>query len=198
MKYVAITGENFYYSEMKNVCEFLYENGYKIEETDFKQKLKENDVLDCKSESNFNKKYQTVNKRIKAMTVGLMKKIITENIENGKFINLYLILCMERFITDFMDEVIREKFINFDYTLAESDFRNYLKHKEEQSEIVNNWTESGKEKMLVKVKNFLSEGGFIKKQKDGSYKISKPLIDEEIIEEIRKNGNKEILKTMLY
>ena len=198
MKYVAITGENFYYSEMKNVCEFLYGNGYKIEETDFKQKLKENDVLDCKSESNFNEKYQTVNKRIKAMTVGLMKKIITENIENGKFINLYLILCMERFITEFMDEVIREKFINFDYTLAESDFRNYLKHKEEQSEIVNNWTESGKEKMLVKVKNFLSEGGFIKKQKDGSYKISKPLIDEEIIEEIRKNGNKEILKTMLY
>ena len=45
MKYAAITGENFYYSEMKNVCEFLYENGYKIEEIDFKQKLKENDIL---------------------------------------------------------------------------------------------------------------------------------------------------------
>ena len=52
--------------------------------------------------------------------------------------------------------------------------------------------------MLVKIKNFLSEGGFIKKQKDGSYKISKPLINEEIIEEIRENGNKEILKIMLY
>ena len=198
MKYAAITGENFYYSEMKNVCEFLYENGYKIEEIDFKQKLKENDILDCKSESNFSKKYQTVNKRIKAITVGLMKKIITENIENGKFINLYLILCMERFVAEFMDEVVREKFINFDYTLVESDFRNYLKYKEEQSEIVNNWTESGKEKMLVKIKNFLSEGGFIKKQKDGSYKIFKPLINEEIIEEIRENGNKEILKIMLY
>ena len=106
MKYVAITGENFYYSEMKNVCEFLYENGYKIEEIDFKQKLKENDILDCKSESNFSKKYQTINKRIKAITVGLMKKIITENIENGKFINLYLILCMERFVAEFMDEVV--------------------------------------------------------------------------------------------
>lgn len=198
MKYAAITGENFYYSEMKNVCEFLYKNGYKIEETDFRQKLKDNDILDCKSESNFKKKYQTINKRIKTITDGLMKKIITENIENGKFINLYLILCIERFIAEFMDEVVREKFINFDYILVESDFRNYLKHKEEQSEIVNNWTESGKEKMLVKIKNFLSEGGFIKKQKDGSYKISKPLIDEEIIKEIRENGKKEILKIMLY
>ena len=151
MRYVAITGENFYYSEMKRTCEFLYKNGYKI-----------------------------------------------EDIEVGKFINLYLILCIERFIAEFMDEVIRDKFINFDYYLTEVDFKNYLRHKEEQSDIVNNWSDSGKKKMLTKIKTFLVEGGFLKKEKDGSFKIVKPFIDEEIIEEIRNNGNKEILKVMLY
>lgn len=52
--------------------------------------------------------------------------------------------------------------------------------------------------MLTKIKTFLVEGGFLKKEKDGSFKIVKPFIDEEIIEEIRNNGNKEILKVMLY
>ena len=97
-----------------------------------------------------------------------------------------------------MDEVIRDKFINFDYYLTEVDFKNYLRHKEEQSDIVNNWSDSGKKKMLTKIKTFLVEGGFLKKEKDGSFKIVKPFIDEEIIEEIRNNGNKEILKVMLY
>lgn len=198
MRYVATTSESFYYSEMKRTCEFLYKNGYKIEDIDLKSCLRENDILDSKSESNFSKKYQTLNKRIKGITETLTRKIVEEDIEVGKFINLYLILCIERFMAEFMDEVIRDKFINFDYYLTEVDFKNYLRHKEEQSEIVSNWSNYGKKKMLTKIKTFLVEGGFLKKEKDGSFKIVKPFIDEEIIEEIRNNGNKEILKVMLY
>ena len=63
MKYRAITGENFYFNEMRSLCNFILKND--ITEETLKEKLMENDVLDCKSMSNFNKKYHTVNKRIK-------------------------------------------------------------------------------------------------------------------------------------
>ena len=51
--------------------------------------------------------------------------------------------------------------------------------------------------MLVKIKNFLTEGGFLEKNKDG-YKIIKPIVDLAVIDEIKENGNEKILKIMFY
>lgn len=196
MKYRAITGENFYYNEMKNLCSFILKNN--ITEENLKEKVFENDILDCKSLSNFNKKYQTVSKRIKFFNRNLMELLIENGVEEGKFLNLYAILCSERFIAEFMEEVIKNKYESYDYYLDESDFNNFLHYKEEQSEIVNEWTEAGKKKMLVKIKNFLSEGGFIKKDSDKRFKILKPIINKNILKSIKENGEEKILKIMLY
>ena len=59
------------------------------------------------------------------------------------------------------------------------------------------WKLSLNNQMLVKVKNFLTEGGYLEKNKDG-YKIIKPIIDLAVIDEIKENGNEKILKIMFY
>ena len=194
MEYRAITAENFYLIEMKNTCKFILEN--KLEE-DLKKLLKINNILETVSESNFSKKFNTINKRLKSLTDNLKKQIVDTDLASAKFINLYSILCNERFILEFLEEVVKEKYDNYDYNIKESDFLIYLATKSEQSEIINNWTEAGKRKMLVKVKNFLTEGGFLEKNKD-SYKIIKPIVDLAVIDEIKENGNKKILKIMFY
>ena len=51
--------------------------------------------------------------------------------------------------------------------------------------------------MLLKIKNFLTEGGFLEKNKD-TYKILKPVVDSDVIDEIKENGDKKILKIMFY
>ena len=194
MEYRAITAENFYLIEMKNTCKFILEN--KVEE-DLKKMLKANNILETVSESNFSKKFNTINKRLKSLTDNLKKQIVNTDLTSARFINLYSILCNERFILEFLEEVVKEKYDNYDYSIKECDFLSYLAIKSEQSEIINNWTESGKRKMLVKVKNFLTEGGFLEKNKD-SYKIIKPIVDLAVIDEIKENGNKKILKIMFY
>ena len=194
MEYRAITAENFYLIEMRNTCKFILEN--KVEE-DLKKMLKANNILETVSESNFSKKFNTINKRLKSLTDNLKKQIVDTDLASAKFINLYSILCNERFILEFLEEVVKEKYDNYDYNIKESDFLIYLATKSEQSEIINNWTEAGKRKMLVKVKNFLTEGGFLEKNKD-SYKIIKPIVDLAVIDEIKENGNKKILKIMFY
>lgn len=194
MEYRAITGENFYLIEMKNTCKFILEN--KVEEN-LKNLLKVNNILETVSESNFSKKFNTINKRLKSLTDNLKKQIVDTDLASARFINLYSILCNERFILEFLEEVVKEKYDNYDYSIKESDFLSYLATKSEQSEIINNWTEAGKRKMLVKIKNFLTEGGFLEKNKDG-YKIIKPIIDLAVIDEIKENGNKKILKIMFY
>ena len=98
---------------------------------------------------------------------------------------------------EFLEEVVKEKYDNYDYYIKESDFSNYMETKSEQSKVIESWTVEGKKKMLVKVKNFLTEGGYLEKNKAG-YKIIKPIIDLAVIDEIKENGNKKILKIMFY
>ena len=194
MEYRAITAENFYLIEMRNTCKFILENE---PEEDLKNLLKANNILETVSESNFSKKFNTINNRLKSLTDNLKKQIVDTDLASARFINLYSILCNERFILEFLEEVVKEKYDNYYYSIKESDFLSYLATKSEQSEIINNWTEAGKRKMLVKIKNFLTEGGFLEKNKDG-YKIIKPIVDLAVIDEIKENGNKKILKIMFY
>ena len=194
MEYRAITAENFYLIEMRNTCKFILEN--KTEE-DLKNLLKANNILETVSESNFSKKFNTINKRLKSLTDNLKKQIVNTDLTSARFINLYSILCNERFILEFLEEVVKEKNDNYDYSIKKSDFSNYMETKSEQSKVIQNWTAEGKRKMLVKVKNFLTEGGFLEKNKDG-YKIIKPIVDLAVIDEIKENGNKKILKIMFY
>lgn len=194
MQYRGITSENFYLTEIRNACRFILENG--IQEN-LKELLKENNILETFSESNFSKKYNTINKRLKSLTDNLKKQIVDTDLASARFINLYSILCNERFVLEFLEEVVKEKYNNYDYSIKESDFLSYLATKSEQSEIINNWTAEGKRKMLVKIKNFLTEGGFLEKNKD-SYKIIKPIVDLAVIDEIKENGNEKILKIMFY
>ena len=194
MEYRAITAENFYLIEMRNTCKFILEN--KVEE-DFKKILKANNILETVSESNFSKKFNTINKRLKSLTDNLKKQIVDADLASARFINLYSILCNERFILEFLEEVLKEKYDNYDYYIKESDFSNYMETKSEQSKVIESWTVEGKKKMLVKVKNFLTEGGYLEKNKDG-YKIIKPIVDLAVIDEIKENGNEKILKIMFY
>ena len=194
MEYRAITAENFYLIEMRNTCKFILEN--KSEE-DLKNLLKANNILETVSESNFSKKFNTINKRLKSLTDNLKKQIVNTDLTSARFINLYSILCNERFILEFLEEVVKEKYDNYDYSIKESNFLNYMETKSEQSKVIQNWTAEGKRRMLIKVKNFLTEGGFLEKNKDG-YKIIKPIVDLVVIDEIKENGNRKILKIMFY
>ena len=194
MEYRAITAENFYLIEMRNTCKFILEN--KTEE-DLKNLLKANNILETVSESNFSKKFNTINKRLKSLTDNLKKQIVDADLASARFINLYSILCNERFILEFLEEVLKEKYDNYDYYIKESDFSNYMETKSEQSKVIESWTVEGTKKMLVKVKNFLTEGGYLEKNKDG-YKIIKPIVDLAVIDEIKENGNEKILKIMFY
>ena len=194
MEYRAITAENFYLIEMRNTCKFILEN--KVEEG-LKKLLKINNILETVSESNFSKKFNTINKRLKSLTDNLKKQIVDTDLASARFINLYSILCNERFILEFLEEVLKEKYDNYDYYIKESNFSNYMENKSEQSKVIQNWTAEAKRRMLIKVKNFLTEGGYLEKNKE-DYKIIKPIVDLAVIDEIKENGNKKILKIMFY
>lgn len=194
MEYKSITGENFYYSELKSAARYLINNPH-IE--NMRETFRDEDILDCISESNFQKKFLSISKRLNYLTEELRYQLVNGDSNIGKFITLYTILCSERILLEFADEVISEKYRHYDYYLKESDIQNFMKLKSEQSEVVEKWSESGKKKMVVKIKNFFTEGGFIHKEEEKLYKIVRPVILSEIIDEMKKE-NRRVVKAMLY
>lgn len=195
MRYRAITAENFYFTEIKRACKFLLRNK-DIE--NMREEFKERDILDVTSPSNFQKKYSAVSRRLAYLTDELKEYLVNSDSQTGKVINLYTILCTERIILEFVDEVIKEKYHTYDYLIYQKDFNRFIEFKADQSDVIRNWSEASKKRIVVKIKNFLIEGGLLTKVEDGKYKITRPIILPEIREEIHRNGEKKVLKAMLY
>lgn len=195
MRYRAITSENFYFNEIKRACKFLLRNK---DVENMREKFRERDILDVTSLSNFQKKYSSVSRRLIYLTDELKEYLANSDSQTGKVINLYTILCTERIILEFADEVLKEKYHTYDYLIYQKDFNRFMEFKADQSDIVKNWSEESKRKVVVKIKNFLVEGGLLTKIEDGKYKITRPIILTEIREEISTNGKKEVLEAMLY
>lgn len=195
MKYRAITSENFYYKELKNTAILLKTNSVPFEEA--KELIKEKDILDTKSIANFNKKFLSISKRYNALSEELRDMLCDADSDSGKFINFYAILLAERIVLEFVDEVIRENFSRLNYQLFNSDFINFMKHKQEQSEEVASWSQAGRDKVITKLKNFSVEAGYLEKNNDG-FLIKKPVIDTSIINAIENQSGSKFLKILLY
>lgn len=195
MKYRAITSENFYFIEMKKACKYLLNNR---EVEDRKKEFFENDILDAKSENNFRRKYISINRRVDQLSDYLREELVISDSQTSKFLNLYSIISIERIVLEFMEEVLYHNFSCYKYTIEEKDFSKFIEEKSEQSETVANWSIASRKQMAVKLKNFLLESGFLVSEDDEEYKIIRPVILPEIIEEIKENGDSRVLKAMLY
>ena len=195
MKYRAITSENFYYKELKNTAILLKTNSVPFEEA--KELIKEKDILDTKSIANFNKKFLSISKRYNALSEELRDMLCDADSDSGKFINFYAILLAERIVLEFVDEVIRENFSRLNYQLSNSDFINFMKHKQEQSEEVASWSQAGRDKVITKLKNFSVEAGYLEKNNDG-FLIKKPVVDTSVINAIENQSGSKFLKILLY
>ena len=181
MKYRAITSENFYYTDIKRTAKIVMDKRYSREE--LIEIIKEKGIIEYNTEYNFNKKFLSI-------------KLAEESPDIGKFINLFSIVLNERIFYDFFNEVIKEKYFLLDYYITNDEFISFMNEKEEQEEEIKNWSSETKRKIIVKIKAFLVESGYLVKTETG-YKIIRPLIPDDIISNIEQNYDKNILRILL-
>ena len=194
MKYRAITSENFYYTDIKRTAKIVMDKRYSREE--LIEIIKEKGIIEYNTEYNFNKKFLSINKRINKLNEFLIIKLAEESPDIGKFINLFSIVLNERIFYDFFNEVIKEKYFLLDYYITNDEIISFMKEKEEQEEEIKNWSSETKRKIIVKIKAFLVESGYLVKTETG-YKIIRPLIPDDIISNIEQNYDKNILRILL-
>ena len=185
MKYSAgIVSSSFWLYESKTTAEYLLENISKKELIELS--LNEN-IYQVDSERRAKRMAGNLFNRLNDFPQELLRYLVTADSNTSKLIVLIGIIKNDRLFFEFMHEVFREHIILGNYTIKDSDLDIFFMNKSNQSEIIENWSESTIKRLKSIYKLFLIEAGLLEKE-DADYKIILPFIDYRLRELLTQNN----------
>lgn len=198
MKYRAATSENFYYIEAKRLASVMSINK-EFSKEELEAYIRELDILETNTDNNFRKKFTSIYRRLTSLNEILIERLIEEPADIGKFINLLSIVLNDKILFDFLNEVLREKYFLMDKSIMNDEFNSFMSGKIDQEEKIAKWSEASRKKIIVKIKAYLVETGYLVKKslKSKEFNISKPLIPMDILSIIKNYYGEKILKALL-
>jgi hypothetical protein len=138
--------------------------------------------------------YREVKKRLSFLNFLQLELLVQGSLEVQKQIAFYAACKTYLFIRDFTVEVLREKYLVFDYEISEGDYISFLRRKKELHEEIDKLSESSLKKIKQVTFRILEQSGLINNTKQ---KLIQPqILQTELIQAIRKD-NPEWLKIFL-
>lgn len=193
MKYSAgIMSASFWLLETKTTAEYMLEGLSKSEIVELA--LNEN-IYQVDSERRAKRMAGNLYRRLKDFPEELLQFFVNADVNSSKIIVLISILKNDKLFFEFMYEVFREHIILGNYTLNNSDFNIFFTNKAQQSEIIENWTETTVRKVSSTYRLFLSEAGLLEKD-DNDYKIILPFLDFRLRELLVENDFEPYVKAI--
>ena len=193
MKYSAgIMSASFWLLETKTTAEYMLEGLSKSEIVELA--LNEN-IYQVDSERRAKRMAGNLYRRLKDFPEELLQFFVNADVNSSKIIVLISILKNDKLFFEFMYEVFREHIILGNYTLNNSDFNIFFTNKAQQSEIIENWTETTVRKVSSTYRLFLSEAGLLEKD-DEDYKIILPFLDFRLRELLVENDFEPYVKAI--
>ena len=189
----TIKSKPFLYKEMKKAAE-LMNQGFK--DFEIKDMSRNDNIFQVNTEARKSEIASIVIQRLKAIDDFLVEKIVNGEIGTSKQIVVYSIMKTDRLFFEFMYEVFREKILMGDSTLQDKDFDIFFSRKKEQSKKVASWTNYTFYKLKQVYIRILFEAGFIKGRKRDIV-IVKPIIEEELVQHLKKIGDEKYLNSLM-
>ena len=183
-----LTGAWFLFYEIKQVIK-LMESGMDI--PDIKRQIIEENLFQHKSKSSVTRVLPSVIRRAELLSKELRQIILEDNMENGRIVNLYAIMLDDMLFSDFMYEVIKEKYKSNKLYLEQRDINKYFSRKAEQSEKVASYQVSTIDKLKQVYLKILMEVGILSNLK--SKDLNKIYIEDNLSNLIKKNNGEKFL-----
>ncbi|MBE6500274.1 MAG: DUF1819 family protein [Methanobrevibacter thaueri] len=185
MDYSAgIMSHSFWYLETKNTAEYMADDISKNELMELS--LNEN-IYQVDSERRARELVNVCYRRLKGFDNDLLTYLSTCDQNSGKLLVLISVLADDKLFFEFMHEVFREHVLLGNFTIKNSDLDIFFMNKMNQSEVIENWTETTLGKVKANYKKYLIEAGLLQKEND-DYKIILPFIDYRLNELITQNN----------
>lgn len=158
-------------------------------------KIKENNLLMKIKESTFKREFVEIKKRLSTLNQSQLSLLINGDLDETKAMIFLSLIKTYAFFFDFINEVVRNKYLMFDYLLTDSDYIKFFNTKSFTHEELNNISEKTVKKVKQVVFKLMEQIGLIDNIKKGS--IFKPMISDKVLEVII-NDNPEYLTVFFY
>ena len=191
-KYSAkLTGESFLLQELKIVAK-LKKEGYKDKE--IRNMILDDNLFQYKFKSSISRRITPLMQRINLLDDKLIDMLLENSLEDGRIINLYVIMKNDRLFFEFMDEIISKKFGANNEILEKKDINIFFEAKQEQNEEVAKWSEATVAKVKQVIRKILIEAKVIEDIKSGA--IHKIIISNRVKEHLLKLGEEKYILAM--
>lgn len=117
----------------------------------------------------------------------LVYELANAPVEVAKQINLYAMMCYNRLVREFMEELVGEKFRQQDYSYTKKDINIFFSRLQEQNDDVAAWSEQTIMKLKQVLTKCLIETGMLDSVRDTT--LNPILISEELETGIRENND---------
>lgn len=160
-----------------------------------KQLVIDENILQKGTVSTRKREFAEIKKRLKDLNNNELKFITECTIDELKFFCLYLCSRSYRLLYEFIVEVVREKYLMFDYSIFDSDYARFIESKTASSIKLQKMTEKTHYKIKQVIFKILAQSGLIDSVKTKN--IQKPYIPKEL-ETIVANFSVKYLAVFLY
>lgn len=145
--------------------------------------LKENSLQKKKVATRVRQSREII-KRLRNLSQKQLDLLSNSDPDTSKLIILLAIAKTYRLIYEFIDEVVRAKWLLFDYILLESDYERFVQAKSELHPELENLTDTSKAKIKQVIFRTLAEAGLLDSVK--SKRIIQPYVSETLVEVVAK------------
>ncbi len=138
--------------------------------------------------------YQELNRRLSYLTQEQLELFVNASLTTQKQIAFLSIVKTYRFIWEFVVEIVREKYLLFDYEITEGNYLSFFRQKQEENEYMDDLTTSTTNKLKQVLFKILEEVTIIDNTQ--SKQIQPQILEDQLVKVI-VNDQSEWLKAFL-
>lgn len=193
-KYLTtLTTRPFLYAETKRVAELLDRgmDSKKIVET-----VLEENLFQLASKDRAERFCSEILKRLNLLDDYLFRHFLKADTQTSKAILLYALLKRDRLFSEWMREVVWDKFLIMDWIYRKQETKSFINRKSEQDETINSWIETTKNTLMSVYHQILVEVGMASPNGEELY-LQPLIINPEVSKYLVENKDKRTVEVML-
>ena len=180
----GLVSESFWFIECKKIIKLIYDG---VSWDEIKRMCLEENLLGISREYRAKRIFGYLKNRISTLDDKIIKIFITGDLPTQKIIILIAVAKQNQLFFEFLYEVYREKIILGTQELSCSDINIFFKNKQEQSEIVEKWTDVTLKRLRSTYMNFMVDAGLLTAV--NNKKNPTPMVLDIVLEQYLKNNS---------
>ena len=192
-RYPCRTRDRLWYREIKTATDKILVGNLTI--ADIGKASLDDNIFNASSVSRAKEIAQVVSRRINAVDSAYLFFFATRNTENQQLLCIVMVMLTDHSFFEFMDTVYREKLIQHDDILRDSDIMGFFHRLQEKDESAAKWTDAGIKKAIDNYKSMLKEAGMLS-ESGTERKIIRPILDKEMEDFLRSEGLARVYKIL--